>query len=319
MPGSILETHGPKATEISGLWWFMLALACVVIAVVFALLGAALVRQRRPPALDERGLVHLTPFARFGSNALVVVFGLTLPGIVLLGLLWTDIGTLAHIAQPPREPSLTVDVIGHQFWWEFQYRSENVTSPNELHIPTGQSVLLRITGNDVIHSFWVPQLMGKLDAIPFQTNTTWIQADQPGTYRGECAEFCGAQHAHMGFLVVADSPAQFAAWLDAQRAPAAAPADEASANGAQAFARAGCIECHAIRYGQAGVGGQIGPDLTHVGSRRSLAANTLDNNLGSLEGWIGNPQAIKPGNQMPVLPLDGDTLRALATYLESLK
>jgi len=251
----------------------------------------------------------------------VVVFGIALPGVVLLGLLWTDVRTLAHIANPPRQPSVTVDVIGHQFWWEFRYRSDTgiATSPNELHIPTGQSVMLRITANDVIHSLWVPQLMGKLDAVPFQTNTTWIQADTPGTYRGECAEFCGAQHAHMGFLVVADPPDQFASWFAGQRAPAASPADEVSAAGAQAFARAGCIECHAIRYGDTGVGSQIGPDLTHVGGRRSLAANTLDNNLGSLEGWIGNPQAIKPGNMMPVLPLDADTLRALATYLESLK
>ncbi|HET6320059.1 MAG TPA: c-type cytochrome [Chloroflexota bacterium] len=210
----------------------------------------------------------------------------------------------------------------------------------------------------------MPQLLGKLDANPYQVNTTWLQADTAGVYRGECAEFCGLQHAHMGFLVVADERADFDAWLEHQRQPAeiapsdtptaesaatSAPAnnnmpgnDVAATNvaangvaangvagidvaandvaaGAQAFARAGCIQCHAIRYGDGPVGGRLGPDLTHVGSRRTLAGNTLNNTLGAMEGWIGNPQAIKPGNNMPALPLDAATLRALAEYLEALK
>src|SRR5205823_825647 len=154
----------------------------------------------------------------------------------------------------------------HQFWWEIHYPDQQLTSANELHVPVGQPVRLTLRAADVIHSFWVPQLMGKLDLIPGQPNVTWLQADEPGVYRGECAEYCGLQHAHMGFLVIADPPDQFAAWVAAQRRPATQSADPAVLQGAQVFAREGCITCHAIRYGAGATGGQVGPDLTHLAS-----------------------------------------------------
>jgi len=230
-----------------------------------------------------------------------------------------DLGTLRAIAEPPTTPGLTIDIVGHQFWWEVHYADTGLTTANEIHVPTGQPVLLRFTSADVIHSLWVPQLMGKMDLNPGTTTTTWLQADQPGTFLGECVELCGLQHAHMRFQVLADAPADFQTWLQAQQQPATQPTDPAAASGAQTFARVGCISCHMIRYGaESGVGGTIGPDLTHVGSRRTLAAGTLDNTLGAMQGWIGNPQAVKPGNNMPVLPLDAETLRTLAVYLESL-
>jgi cytochrome c oxidase subunit II len=317
-PGSMLDTHGPKAEQTATLWWLMLGAALAVFLLVMLLLGLALLRQRRPPAVDERGLARVGRLGRFGANALVVVFGLAVPSVVLVATLVWDVRTLAALAGPPAPARLTISVTGHQFWWEFRYAEADVASPSELHVPAGEPVLLEIRGADVIHSFWVPQLMGKLDAIPGQTNTTWLQADTPGTFRGQCAEFCGEQHAHMGFLVIAEPADEFAAWLDAQGRPAA-PSDPSTAPGAQLFARAGCIACHTIRYGTTGVGGQLGPDLTHVGGRRTLASNTLDNTLGNMEGWIGNPQAIRPGTLMPAVPLDADELRALAVYLESLK
>ncbi len=319
MPGSVLEPHGPKTAEIAALWWTLLVIASVVLAVVLAFLVLGLLAQRRAPPLDAQGLVRPSRLASMGSNALVVVFGVAVPTVVLLGTLVLDVRTLAAIAQPPAQPSVILTVTGHQFWWEFQYPSAGVVTAGELHIPVGEPVELHITSSDVIHSFWVPQLLGKLDANPYQSNTTWMQASSPGVYRGECAEFCGVQHAHMGFVVVADARPDFDAWLQHQQDPAAVPIDSDMAAGAQAFARAGCIQCHAIRYGSGGVGGSIGPDLTHVGSRRTIAGNTLDNTLGTMEGWIGNPQAIKPGNNMPALPLDSATLRALAVYLVSLK
>ena len=318
-PGSVLDTHGSKADEIAGVWWTMLALGGAVFVAVVLLLLAALLAQRRPPATDERGVVRVGRLASFGGNVLLVGGGLLVPAAVLAGLLVVDVRSLAAIAGPPAAPRLTIGIVGHQFWWEIQYPDADLVTANELHVPVGDVVQLKLTAADVIHSFWIPQLMGKMDAIPYQTNTTWLKADQPGEYRGECAEFCGAQHAHMDFVVVADPPDQFNAWLTAQRQPASPSADPTSALGAQAFARAGCIECHTIRFGATGVGGHIGPDLTHVGSRRTLAAGTLPNTLGTMAGWIGNPQAIKPGNKMPAVPLDAESLRALAAYLESLK
>jgi cytochrome c oxidase subunit 2 len=193
-----------------------------------------------------------------------------------------------------------------------------VVAANEIHVPAGRPVQVNVTSEDVIHSFWVPQLMGKLDMIPGKTNTTWLQADQPGAYRGECAEYCGVQHAHMAFLVVAEPPEQFAAWLEGQRQPAAEPTEPLAREGAQAFAREGCISCHEIRYGASPVGGKAGPDLTHLASRRTIGAGLLANNPGNLAGWIANPQALKPGNKMPRLNLDAESLQALVAYLESL-
>jgi cytochrome c oxidase subunit 2 len=169
----------------------------------------------------------------------------------------------------------------------------------------------------VIHSFWVPSLQGKLDLVPGQVNTTWIQADSAGVYRGQCAEYCGLQHARMQFRVVALPPSDFEAWVDAQQSPAVQPGDSASQAGQRVFMTSGCSFCHAIRGTPARA--TAGPDLTHLASRRTLAAGTLPNTKGHLAGWIGNPQAIKPGNLMPQIPLSPAELRALLAYLGTLR
>jgi cytochrome c oxidase subunit II len=315
---STLDPRGTPAARAADLWWQMFVVSMVVYGGVLALLFAALLLRRAPAGEAHEPLLRRGMHAVLGSNGLVVLGGIALPALVSVWLLVADVRTLAALTSPG-PASLTVDVIGHQFWWEVRYAGEGFTTANDIHVPTGQVVQIRLSSTDVIHSFWVPQLAGKLDLIPGRTNTTWIEADTPGDYRGECAEYCGVQHARMAFVVVAEPAEQFAAWMANERQAAVAAVDPALARGAQVFALAGCINCHAIRYGAGATGAHAAPDLTHVGSRRTLAAGTLDNNLGNMAGWIGNPQALKPGNAMPAIALDGPDLVSLATYLESLK
>jgi cytochrome c oxidase subunit 2 len=221
------------------------------------------------------------------------------------------------LAYPPTPPALTIEVIGHMWWWEVRYPDHEVTTANEIYIPAGQPVNIRLTTNDVIHSFWVPELNGKIDMIPGKTNTLWLQAAEPGIYRGLCTEFCGLQHAKMQYLVIAVPPNAFAQWVEAQRQPAPAPTDETTRLGQQIFLGSACVYCHAIRGTNAS--GQLGPDLTHIASRRTLGAGILPNNRGTLGGWTINSQHIKPGNRMPPMNLSGAELQALLDYLATLR
>jgi cytochrome c oxidase subunit 2 len=211
---------------------------------------------------------------------------------------------------------LSIEVVGHDWWWEVRYPGGAVTA-NEIHIPAGRPVHVDLRTADVIHSFWVPSLMPKTDLIPGKANSTWLLADRPGTYRGQCAEYCGLQHAGMSFLVVADPPQAFSTWLALLQGPAAEPTSPAGRRGAQVFAAQSCASCHTIRGTSAN--GSIGPDLTNFGSRRYLGAGVAPNDPGWLGGWISNSQTIKPGNLMPPQPLAPEDLRALITYLQGLK
>jgi cytochrome c oxidase subunit 2 len=219
------------------------------------------------------------------------------------------------------EEDLTIEVIGRQWWWEIRYRGpspgDQVITANEIHIPTGQRVRIEMTAADVIHSFWVPNLQGKTDLVPGRTLVTWLQADVPGTSRGQCAEYCGIQHTNMAFLVVAEAPAEFARWLAEQRQPASPPADTLSQRGQSIFASSGCAYCHAVS-GTPGAG-LLGPDLTHFASRRTFAAGTLANTRENLAAWLADPQRIKPGNLMPRVTLTPAALDAVVHYLESLR
>jgi cytochrome c oxidase subunit II len=222
----------------------------------------------------------------------------------------------------PRGPgAITVDVIGHRWWWEFQYRdltpSDFVTSPNELHVPVGALIHIKAISRDVIHSFWVPNLHGKRDLIPGQVTNFWIQADKPGVYRGQCAEFCGHQHANMAFMVVAEPMEQFQQWIRNQREPAPKADSDLEKRGAQVFLQGPCVMCHTIRGTSAG--SRVGPELTHIGSRLTLAADTLPNTRGHLAGWILDSQSVKPGNAMPPNSLTPDDLQAVLAYLRSLR
>jgi cytochrome c oxidase subunit 2 len=249
-------------------------------------------------------------------TAWVVGGGIIMPVIVLTLTYGLTLAAMRAQANQKAE-EVVIEVIGRQWWWEVRYPADNVITANEIHIPAGQPVALQLTSADVIHSFWVPELNGKLDLNPNQTNTLILQADQPGEYRGQCAEFCGIQHAKMALLVIAHEPAEYAAWISAQQQDAAAPADEAAEFGQQVLLGSACVYCHTIRGTNAS--GVLGPDLTHLASRRTLAAATIPNTRGHLAGWIVDPQGIKPGNQMPPTDLGADELQALLAYLESLR
>jgi cytochrome c oxidase subunit 2 len=287
----------------------------VVYVLVIAALATAVVRGR-----GRRDEVPLT--TAVDAPARPYVIGATaLTVVVVFGLLGASVTTGRALSRLDHPAAVTIEVTARQWWWEATYEdgtpSQQFTTANEIHIPVGVPVAVRGTSADVIHSFWVPNLHGKVDLIPGRQNTRWIQADAPGTFRGQCAEFCGLQHARMALLVVAEPMDSFEAWRRAQRAPARPPADEQASHGRAVFESLTCPMCHSIRGTSAG--GRVAPDLTHLKSRRTLAAGTLPNTRGHLAGWILDPQSVKPGNHMPASGLASDELQALLAYLDTLQ
>jgi cytochrome c oxidase subunit II len=224
---------------------------------------------------------------------------------------------LNALARPPGRPALTVEVIGHQWWWEVRYpdRAGAVTA-NELHMPVGQPVRVRLRTADVQHSFWVPRLMPKMDLIAGRENQTWLRTDQAGTYRGQCAEYCGLQHAFMSLVVLAQPAAAFDAWLADLARPAATAVTGAQRRGRAVFERSACASCHTVRGTAAH--GTLGPDLTRVGSRWSIGSGAAPNDAEHLRAWITNPQRLKPGNRMPPQPVSTEDFPDLIAYLRSL-
>jgi cytochrome c oxidase subunit 2 len=260
-----------------------------------------------------------SPPRKVVEKAWIIGGGIVFPVVVLAVLLVYAIHAGHALSGPPARAA-DIEVIGKRWWWEVRYRTPDGSTvlANELRIPAGKPVEIALSTTDVIHSFWVPALAGKVDMIPGRTNRIVIDARAPGTWRGQCAEFCGEQHAWMAFFVVALPEAEYAAWLARQSAPAQAPADAFLASGRDVFLRERCATCHTVR-GTSAAGVQ-GPDLTHVGGRLSLGAGLLPNNMATLAGWIANPQHLKPGNLMPdTTTLTGEELRALAAWLASLQ
>ncbi|RIK35954.1 MAG: cytochrome c oxidase subunit II [Chloroflexi bacterium] len=308
---STLAPRGPGAAEVADLWWLMFWLATAVFVVVAALL-LYLVFSRR------QRIDNVEPDPHSPGNVQWIWWGgVIVPAIILAVVLFFAIRTNIVLANPPTAPAFTVEIIGHRWWWEVRYPDYQFTTANEIWIPAGQPVLLRLASIDVIHSFWVPELHGKMDLIPGQTNTIWIQADTPGTYRGLCAEFCGLQHAKMQFIVIAAPPDDFTVWAERQRLPAPEPAAEQIRRGQQIFLGSACVYCHTVQGTNAT--GRLGPDLTHLASRQTLGAGILPNTRGTLGGWISNPQHIKPGNLMPPSDITGEDLQALLDYLMTLQ
>jgi cytochrome c oxidase subunit 2 len=301
---SALDTAGPAARRIEGLWWGLFVVATAVWLVVVFLIVWALVLRR--------GL-HVKP--RRGGERFVIVAGAVVPTLILIGTYVATLGVMEANRNPPDTPGLAIEVVGHDWWWEVRY--PDFTTANEIHIPVGRSVHVELRTADVIHSFWVPPLTSKTDMIPNQANDLWLRADRAGEYRGQCAEYCGTQHAGMAFLVVAQPPAEFDAWLADMARPAETPSDALAARGQQVFEAAACASCHTIRGTTAA--GDVGPELTHFGSRRSLGAGVAPNDPGWLGGWIANSQTVKPGNLMPPQPLAPEDLNALIAYLETLE
>jgi cytochrome c oxidase subunit 2 len=307
---SALHPVGPQAGAIAWLWRVFLTVCVVVYVLVIAATGRAL-WHRRPAAL----------VAGAEERALTVVAGAVLvTALVLVALVGTSFVVGRRIGSLTRASAVTISIIGHQWWWDVRYEgaspAELLRTANEIHVPVGEPVLVHGTSQDVIHSFWVPGLHGKMDLIPGHDASIWIQADRPGVHRGQCAEFCGLQHAHMAIVLVAEPRPEFDRWLAAQRRPAAEPPGDAARAGRDVFMHDGCALCHAVRGTDADA--VAGPELTHLMSRSTLGAGTLPNRPGHLAGWIIDPHGPKPGVRMPRSALPPGDVQALLAYLESL-
>jgi cytochrome c oxidase subunit 2 len=318
---SALDAAGVQSGRLAGLWWMFFSVTAAVYVITMAVLLVALLRRRKG---DEQTAPETAPDEnrekRIGTTvkAAVAVTILILFTLMIVSFrTGSAIQTLANAPQP-----LQIKVTGHQWWWEIEYQdtlpSNNVTTANELHLPAGRPIKLILQSNDVIHSFWLPNLHGKKDLIPNYPTTFYFQADKPGTYWGQCAEYCGYQHAKMRFIVTVESEGDFENWYQAQQQPApASPATDMQKRGQDVFLVSTCTQCHTVQGTPAG--GRVGPNLTHIASRSYIAAGSLANTREHLQSWITDPQKIKPGIRMPMHNFSDEDLQALVEYLESLK
>lgn len=313
-PMAYVHTAAPAADPITRLGWVLGLVSVVVVVVIALLLLGGIFRHRAARATQDELAVP-----RDGGGMGWIYIGVGISAIVLVVCMGWTLVTIAQISRPPAAPALTVQVTASQWWWSLRYTSEQpprtFTTANEIHIPTGQPVRFELASTDVIHSFWIPRLGGKMDIIPGQTNVAWLEADKAGVYRGQCAVFCGDEHARMALRVVAQAPQDFRKWQEDQIRATPVPASAAERAGQQVF-QAHCAACHTIRGSDAA--GLVGPDLTHMMSRGTLAAGTLPNTPGNLAGWIADPQRLKPGVKMPDHLVSGADLTALMAYLQTL-
>ena len=309
-PPSILEPAGPAAERVERLWWPMLWISVGVFVVVAGMLVFAIFRARNGA---DTSLIR-TP-VRWG-DPFIAIAGVFIPALILGGVFLFSLSEMNGLASDGAEADLTIEVIGHDWWWEVRYPNGAVTA-NEIHIPVGEPVRLELTSADVIHSFWVPELQVKTDQIPGRVNESWLQADSPGRYRGQCAEFCGLQHTNMVVYVVAEDPDDFEEWLDHEASDAMEPASDFAQRGQELFMESSCVGCHAIRGTEAD--SDLGPDLTHLMSRETLGAGVLPMNVKALSHFVSDPQGVKPGNTMPPPELKTDELEAVLTYLNGLR
>lgn len=315
-----INPAGPQAGNISRVWWLML----VVCTVVFVLVMIALLLGLKKANRDEQltAPVLEPPVESERRRRMVVISALVMTVVILFVFVVASFSAGRNMsAELADKDGLTIEITGHQWWWEARYldvdASNIFTTANEIHIPVGVPVTFSLRSNDVIHSFWVPNLSGKKDLIPGKISTIWLQADKPGVYRGQCGEYCGLQHARMALWVVAEPQEQFDAWRQNQTQTSVMPATESQKFGQQVFLSTTCVMCHKINGTPAA--SNVGPNLTHVGSRRMIAAASLTNTREHMREWIKNSQVFKPGNRMPPNNLGEDQLQALVDYLQNLK
>jgi cytochrome c oxidase subunit 2 len=310
---SVLDAHGASAISLKHLIILIVAVCSVIWMLVMVALIGALWRRR-----DAR---HAPTEPRSERRMTVAVIGAVVATVLIISTFTIMSFVATRALNVAGQDDLTIRVRGLQWWWGLEYigpdPSQRFETANEIHIPVGRNVRLKLEGLDVIHSFWVPSLAGKQDLVPGRSNELTIRAEHAGVYRGQCAEYCGMQHAHMALLVIAEPQDDFDKWADAQRQAAVQPAGEEIAAGLQTFQAKPCAACHTVRGTDAA--GTTGPDLTHVGSRRTIAAGLFETSRGSLAAWIADPQTVKPGNNMPMVPLTPDELRAISAYMASLK
>ncbi|MBX5179256.1 cytochrome c oxidase subunit II [Rhizobium lentis] len=308
---SALNADGPAASELRSLILLFVAVCGVVFVLVMSSVVWALVRRKNQIPGEPQAERSM---ARVVAGAIVMT-------VLVVSFLTITSFYATNGVDRGRDNSPTIAVRGQQWWWQFTYLdadpARTFQTANELHIPVGTDVRLRLDSTDVIHSFWVPNLTGKQDLVPGRDNRLTLHASKAGIYRGQCAEFCGLQHSHMALLVIAEEPEDYARWLELQRKTAAAPADGDAATGKLVFMSKPCAACHTIRGTEAS--GTSGPDLTHVGSRSMIAAGLLENTRGSVAAWIADPQTLKPGNNMPLVPLTGEELRQVSAYMSGLR
>jgi cytochrome c oxidase subunit 2 len=312
---SALDVHGASAINLKRLIFLIVVVCSVVWALVMSVLIFALWRNRsgrgQPLRVDPDAERRMT----IGVVAAVAATVIIISAFTVASFFATRTLNAAG------GDDLTIKVRGLQWWWGIEYfgssPDQRFETANEIHIPVGRNVRLQLEGIDVIHSFWVPSLAGKQDLVPGRPNELVIRAERSGIYRGQCAEFCGLQHAHMAFFVIADDQPVFDRWVRLQRQNAYPSSDPEITTGQQAFLAKQCAACHAIRGTSAD--GKTGPDLTHVGGRKYIAAGLLETTRGSLAAWIADPQTLKPGNNMPMVPLNAEELRSISAYLASLK
>jgi cytochrome c oxidase subunit II len=308
---SALDAAGRQAAHIEWLWWVMFWVTTVIFVAVLAAVALAVRRGRSSESspTSERALGRGVAVASGGSL------------VILIGLLFVSVVTGREVGSRPDPASLTIQVTGYQWWWSVEYLdaqpSLRVVTANELHIPVGRPVILNLRSGDVIHSFWVPTLHGKTDLIPGRLTTTWLQADAAGTFRGQCGEYCGLQHAHMGLVVTAEPSDVFERWLAHQRTIPEPPATSEEQEGLALVEQGPCGMCHAVRGTAAGA--RVAPDLTHFATRSTIGAAALSNTRDNLMRWIADPQQIKPGNRMPATGLTPQQLASVVAYLETLR
>jgi cytochrome c oxidase subunit 2 len=307
---SILGGAGSESRSIGRLWWLLFALAAVVYVVVAGFVILAIARGRREGAVAEGE-------NRAGDDRFIWVGGIAMP-VVILALIGVVTVTTTQGLRQPQPQALHIHVAGERWWWDVSYPDSGVHTANEIHVPVGQQIDIELTSDNVIHSFWVPELAGKVDVIPGQPNHLQFTVDHAGTYRGQCAEFCGIQHANMAFVVVAEDSTEFGRWLSRRSSGAGdTPSAEAAAQGALVFQAQSCSGCHAVDGTPAH--GDVGPNLSDFGARSTIGALTVPNTPENLRRWITNSQSIKPGNLMPPIDLSADDLDKVVTYLESLR
>ena len=310
-PGGSLDPQGPVAESMADLWWFMLALGVIVFLIFAVLLVAGLFRRRNAPDPREDEPTS----KRLGG--MIVAGGVALPVVIVSAVFAATVVAMQDVSTTAPPSALEIEIVGHQWWWEVRYPAEGVTTANEAHLPVGRPIALRLTSADVIHSFWVPALAGKMDLLPDHVNTLVLEADVPGVHHSECAEFCGLQHAQMGLIVVAEPADRFAEWIAQQRRPAADANMEPAQTAAALFVERDCARCHTIRGTPAA--GTTGPDLTHVASRSEIAAGARPNTATDLAEWITDPHTVKEGVEMPATQLTPAEVAALVAWLRSLE
>jgi cytochrome c oxidase subunit II len=298
------------AYDINNLLLEYLALAALIFIIVAFMTIVGAIKYRAKKRKDE-------PAQLFGNKRLEITWTV-LPFIAVTIFFFLTMKVMRSINQPFNDKDKPdIVIMAHQFWWEMQFPKYDFITANELHIPVGKKLLMRVQSADVIHSWWVPELGRKIDAVPGRLNYTWIDADKPGVYEGTCSEYCGAQHATMRIKVFAEPEQDFDKWVTHQQQIPPQPSDSISIAGARMFQEMTCANCHAIAGTPAN--SHIGPNLTHLGSRTTILSGLLENNMDNLKRWLKNPQKVKAGAHMPDFMLSKDEINALSTYLEGLK